>query len=566
MCAWGLAVLVLGLYLATAAPNPWWGDGCELASAAVVLGVPHPTGYPLYVVVAHVFIKLMGFVEPGRATTILDAVLLAVACGMTALLLRRVIGSKSTASLLIAAGLAALIAISRTVWDHATVTEVYPLTYFMCIAVLLVVWTDPAKPPGIGRAALLGGLVGLASLNHYSIIAYFPLTGLIVLEWTWRRKWGVKLAYCATTIACWLVMLSGYLYLPLRARVNPPLNWGNPDTLARIKWVLTGGQFGVTNKLIWEGGPAHGTLRWLQWWGEQWLPGSHGALTAALGVVVIAPAVIGLLMLARRRPAMGSGLLMVLVATICFSIYYHIVDIGSYFLPALPVFAIGWIEFGRAAIGRRIRLMPNLAAAMPLVLAVLIAAARYGEMDKSSDVTPVAYGTAVFNALPRDSILLVRGDYPIFSLWYQQMALGKRPDVVVLGTNFLNEAWYQRYFEAAGRPRVPFRVKEPVEFPTRYEFDLMVMRDFVMPCFAAGKRVFIAYPDEVLDNFFSPTFVTVLPPGKLYREVVQTATLLPDPWLAELHPNPGLAAMSRDEVEAQFRRFFLKVFEKDQRP
>src|SRR5438477_8193461 len=53
----GLAVAVafLALYVATAARSIVVGDNPELMEAAVLLGVAHPSGYPLLVLIGHMF-------------------------------------------------------------------------------------------------------------------------------------------------------------------------------------------------------------------------------------------------------------------------------------------------------------------------------------------------------------------------------------------------------------------------------------------------------------------------------------------------------------------------------
>lgn len=556
--AWVLAAGVLVLYLATAAPNPYWGDGMELASAATVLGIGHPTGYPLYMVVAHAAIRLMGWMEPGRATTVLDAILLAAACGMTTLLLRRVLAAKSYSGFLIAAGIAALIAVARTVWEHATITEVYPLTYFMCVAVLGVAWTKAGAQPTLRRAAGLGALVGFASLNHYSILAYYPLAGLVVIEWTWKKSVREKIGYIGTGIGCWLAMLSGYLYLPLRARANPAINWGDPRTPGRMLYMLTGGEFSKLNFSEWSLPPREGVVRWLAWWAKEWIPNCPTALAAAVGTVMVALALTGLAALAKRRPALGIGLALAILATALFSVYYHILDIDAYFMPALPCAAIGWIEAGRMIAGRG-RLPAWPALALPAA-ALLVVIGRFPEMDKSWDRRPTIYGEEVLNALPPNAIVLAEGDNSIFPLWYQQLALGRRPDVTVVAPELLLHDWYARYFEAAGRPRVPIRIEGRRASDKRY-FDIATACNVILPCFKAGHRIFTAYDDDIQRAFFSPRPVKRLPPGGAYREFVHSDVGLPPPVLYELKPNPALASMTREQIWAEID----KVVEKEAR-
>ena len=48
------------LYGLTLCPTVYWYDSAEFAASAASLGVPHPPGYPLYTLIAHVFTWLPG--------------------------------------------------------------------------------------------------------------------------------------------------------------------------------------------------------------------------------------------------------------------------------------------------------------------------------------------------------------------------------------------------------------------------------------------------------------------------------------------------------------------------
>ena len=49
-----IGVAYFALYLATLCPVVYWYDSAEYVTAAVTLGIPHPPGYPLYVLLGHV--------------------------------------------------------------------------------------------------------------------------------------------------------------------------------------------------------------------------------------------------------------------------------------------------------------------------------------------------------------------------------------------------------------------------------------------------------------------------------------------------------------------------------
>jgi hypothetical protein len=54
-----VACAVTALYASGACPTIYVGDSGELATAAATLGIPHPPGYPLYVLLGRLWIRLI---------------------------------------------------------------------------------------------------------------------------------------------------------------------------------------------------------------------------------------------------------------------------------------------------------------------------------------------------------------------------------------------------------------------------------------------------------------------------------------------------------------------------
>ena len=62
-----VASIALGVYLATLAPDVTTGDSGELITAAATWSLAHPTGYPLYLMLGHGFLRVFGFLSPALA-------------------------------------------------------------------------------------------------------------------------------------------------------------------------------------------------------------------------------------------------------------------------------------------------------------------------------------------------------------------------------------------------------------------------------------------------------------------------------------------------------------------
>ncbi|MGH8003396.1 MAG: protein O-mannosyl-transferase family [Limisphaerales bacterium] len=77
----GLALFLVsfGVYCATLARTVGFIDSGELAWASATLGIPHPTGYPLYTLLTYLFVAALPFFEPIVAINIFSAVAVSAA-------------------------------------------------------------------------------------------------------------------------------------------------------------------------------------------------------------------------------------------------------------------------------------------------------------------------------------------------------------------------------------------------------------------------------------------------------------------------------------------------------
>jgi hypothetical protein len=82
----GVSVLIgltsLMVYWRTLAPSIVWGDSPELTTAAYTAGIPHPTGYPFYMLLAHAFLRFCPFGSAAYRMNLLAALSAALAMGL----------------------------------------------------------------------------------------------------------------------------------------------------------------------------------------------------------------------------------------------------------------------------------------------------------------------------------------------------------------------------------------------------------------------------------------------------------------------------------------------------
>ncbi|HEY0971902.1 MAG TPA: DUF2723 domain-containing protein, partial [Gemmatimonadales bacterium] len=156
----GAGAILLVVYVATLAPGVTLWDAGELIAAVHGLGVPHPPGTPLFVLVGRAWTLALGFLPTALAANLMSAVATAVACALGGALVARWSGSAWMGA---ASGVCA--GLMSSVWRNATETEVYALALLLA-AVTLVAAEGAGRAGGTRRLALVAYLLALAVPLH----------------------------------------------------------------------------------------------------------------------------------------------------------------------------------------------------------------------------------------------------------------------------------------------------------------------------------------------------------------------------------------------------------------
>jgi hypothetical protein len=430
LCAAAMGLIGLGFYLATLAPGLTWahdsGDGGELAAAAHTLGIPHPPGYPTYLLLAHLF-TLLPVGEIATRTNLLSAV---CAAGTSALLTWTLARTGGKWACAVGAGLA--LAFSPLLWSQATVTEVHALNGLftaLLLASMVLTKSDARRCrwPASLLALAIGGVWGLSLGNHLTALFCGPLVFLVL----WRL--GRSGAMGVIGIALGLTV---YLYLPLRAAADPPINWGDPRTLERLWWTVSGAPY---RQFVFSLPRQYLPARLLAW---------SGLLTQQFGWIGLMVTTLGAMGLwkADRPLLIATGMTTILCSI--FAIGYDTSDSYLYLIPALICLGL-WLGTGldwlfslpEARRGWAMR-ATQLGAALVILLPLGAAVHRFSAQDVSDDRTAYDFETAVLGQAPSKALILSQRDTHTFSLWYFQHALGRRPDVVTVDLDLLGYDWY----------------------------------------------------------------------------------------------------------------------------
>ncbi len=346
---WALATfaVVLAIYLVTLAPTTAFWDTSEYIAAAKVLGIPHPPGNPLFVIMAHTFGLLPLAGSYAERINLFAATTSAAAAGLWFLVaerwLRGIVPVR-LARYAAAFGGVLVSATSWTVWNQSTVNEKVYTVSLLSIAVvmwLVVHWGDDEPGPHRDRwLVLIAYVLALTSTNH--LMGFLALPALLVyVVWTdWRtlsRPWAIVTFYALLLAVSgkWIAMLQpgsaeggiilvvslavagyalwrsprdplvylgllavvvgvslNYVWLPMRAGQYPPINEGEPigffsqalrDVLNRVQY----GKPGLTERQATFSGQLGNFWQYFTWqFARDWgrLSGVATAVFAVLGL------------------------------------------------------------------------------------------------------------------------------------------------------------------------------------------------------------------------------------------------------------------------------------------
>lgn len=414
---------LLIFYVLTLAQDISWfnvgSDSGDLITAAATGGIAHPSGYPLYLLLARLF-QQIPFGTLAWRTNLMSALFM----WMAALLVKFVVDSQTARSQPgLARWLSGIVSayafgLAPLVWSQAVITEVYALNAFFTI---LLIWLSIQKT----NPWLLGLICGLALGNHLTILLLVPAVTLAARIETGR----VNLRALLAQFACALItVFCLYTMLIFRARMNPPINWENPVDLGGL-WRLVSAS--MYRSYYWRGA---GLLQSLQ--------DSSNALLQQFGLLGLA-ASMGGLVYSFRRLRIHWLLLWNLSAFSIFSVLYTPPGAEVYLIPSLISLAV-WLGFGI----QKITEMENkrLAISIASFFAVYFGFRAYTVwplVDASHDSEAEMFGRAVMEEVPKEALVFTHGDKALFTLWYFHFALGERPDLFIVSEELLGFAWYR---------------------------------------------------------------------------------------------------------------------------
>jgi len=294
------ALLSLVVYWSTTMPNIGLNDDGEMATAALHFGVMHPSGYPLWTILAGLFSHLIPFGNGSWKINLFSGLCTSTAVGIFSLIAlnaTRWIGVKKLPAIILSVASTLTFAWVTPVWSHAVVGKgLYALHVCLMMTLLMLCYVWIRRPYWKNAFVWVVFIFALGMSNHHTTLAlaFLPLLVILLLhaELFWEyavysliiasalylgfayistdqyhaasMKAAVRLSYTVWIAFIFLILLQRkltqwrqglllvvavvvgllpYAYMPLASSTNPPMNWSYTSTPEGFFYAINRSQY-----------------------------------------------------------------------------------------------------------------------------------------------------------------------------------------------------------------------------------------------------------------------------------------------------------------------------------
>jgi Protein O-mannosyl-transferase TMEM260-like len=481
----GLFVFII--YLTTLAPSVVEIDSGELTAVQATLGIAHPTGYPLFTIIGHLFSLIPMPFPKVYQLNLLAAIWCSLGVGIFVYTAKLVLDnldefkiSRETKKLKhnrtkqtkklnksnkksegqkgkiivkqtvevpelkrylapILAGL--MLAFSKTYWFQSTSVEVYSMQIFLFSLIILFLIKAFLSESNISKSGLknpwivFAVFLALGFTNHMTTLLIIPATAYFYFVKNGFNKESYK-KIGLMLLVFFPILIIIYSYLPVRASMKPAINWGDPVNLENIYRQISGKQYQV-----WLFSSTAAAKKQFVYFINN-LPNEF-----SISLFIIAIGIYYSFKVARR---FFSFLVIVFLFTVLYSINYDIHDIDSYFLLAYISLAF-FATFGIVKIFTIIKFHKYtylLSTSLIALFIIVQAYFNYEDVNQSDTYTFKDYAQTVLTSVPENSIIFsYQWDYLVSPSYYFQYVENMRRDVAVVDKELLRRSWYYNQIE-----------------------------------------------------------------------------------------------------------------------
>ncbi|MFH0775878.1 MAG: DUF2723 domain-containing protein [bacterium] len=417
------------VYLLILPSTVTFGDSGDFITSAYVLGIPHPSGYPLYTLINHLF-SYIPISNIGMRITLSSAIFASLASTFLYFLLL-----KLSVSLIFSISAALSFSFSWTFFRVASYSKPYAMYAFFSILIilLLILWQESINPKSKTQNPksknyffLFSFILGLSFTNHNLMTTLVP--GILLFIFMVNKRVFSNTKLLINGFWLFFLGLSVFLYLPIRAFQHPPIDWANPTTLSNfIDCIMVKFAqkrfFDVTSL-------------------KMFFMFKHYSLLVAKQFLIFGTlSILGLYLLYHSRKQIFFLLAFIILVNTGLSLVVFtditpgIVDYESYYLPSFLSLAIG------LGIGLNFFKKNSKVCYLAFLIPVIICVFNYYPSNKSRFFFAYDYGRNILKGLPEKTMLFTYTDHEFMTLWYLRHIEKRRDDIIQLNLYDLTTPW-----------------------------------------------------------------------------------------------------------------------------
>ncbi|MGD8495186.1 MAG: DUF2723 domain-containing protein [Gemmatimonadales bacterium] len=524
---WGWSIVAAGmvwlLYLLTLGPSTAWWDTSEYIATSYILGLPHPPGNPLFVIIGRAWLVLTAWLpmEVAPRINLLAATASAVATAFWFLAVMRIWDhfTENRAISLAAAFAAVLLGgTAFTVWTQSNVNEKVYTVSLMFVAILTylaMLWEDHSETWRGDRIFLLVCfLLGLGATNHQMSVLPLLALGVFLLIHSIRTllRWKLLSAALLLAIAGYSVQL---LFVPIRSAQDPVIDEADPECPNLIE-AVTPDFYPTTDgkKLLVKCDALAASLsreqyqkpplserqapfsaqfeNYFQYFDWQWARSLAPSGRLLVTFLFTALGLVGLWKHWKGDPDSFYYFVTLLLTVTVVLVYYLNFRYGYSIHPEVPIdrhevrerdyfFIVSFNLWGlyagmglvtlwrglaeRLSAARDVPLTSGLRSASPLLgIALIPLIFNFSFADRRGDYAARDWAYNLLQSVEPYGVLFTNGDNDTFPLWYLQEVEGIRRDVTVIVHSYLGTKWYPKQLRELTRPCEPGQ--DPLATPT----------------------------------------------------------------------------------------------------
>ncbi len=417
--------LTLIIYLVCIPKHYFIGDSAELITNIITMGVAHPPGYPLYLLIGKGFTELLFFMEPTVALNMLSAIFSA----FVSIVLFEILLLKGVNHIIAFLSTFVLI-FTDIVWSQSVIAEVYTLNLLILALQIyyLLKWRIKKQNRHL---YLLFIFMGLGLTHHISIGIYYILYLAFIIV---ANSSIVKnLKQIIFLIILMVLPLLLYIYIPISSNTNPPIDWGNPENIKGLIDHVTVRQFSHQFLLYKLEGFIHQFKLFISLFTKEY----H---------VFILLIIAGITYLYNEKQFRVLFLLTGIgIMNVIFSCSYFIKDIEVYFIPFYFVANL-FIGFGLQNLFLHIKMQKGIRYIITIIIimgfVIFLFTRNFSRNDRSNYFLAYDYGKEAIRIIEesstKPSIFYAEGDYMDFTMAYFRSVERIGKSIIVKDKNLLH--------------------------------------------------------------------------------------------------------------------------------